>query len=48
MLAGGLWTGHDIVQTGSEWEGCGDGAQACESERLDHNFSYWAFMGVCR
>jgi len=32
----------------SEWEGCGDGAQTDENERLDHDFSYWEFMGVCR
>jgi len=25
-----------------------DGAQADESERLNHDFSYWEFMGVCR
>ena len=29
-----LWTGHVVVEERSEWEGCGDGAQADESERL--------------
>ena len=43
-----LWTGHVVIEERSEWEGCGDGAQAFESERLNHGFSYWEFMGVCR
>jgi hypothetical protein len=32
----------------SEWEGCGDGAQADESERLNHDFligSLWESVG---
>ena len=29
-----LWTGHVIIEERSEWKGCGDGAQADESERL--------------
>jgi hypothetical protein len=29
-----LWTGHVVIEKRSEWEGCGDGAQAFESERL--------------
>jgi hypothetical protein len=42
-----LWTSHVIVQKRSEWEGC-DGAQACEGERLNHDFfigRYWEFVG---
>ena len=44
-----LWTGHDIVQKRSEWEGCGDGAQASESERLTMIFligSLWESVGA--
>jgi len=26
-----LWTGNVIIQARSEWEGCGDGAQADEA-----------------
>ena len=33
-----LWTGGVFIEAGSEWAGCGDGAQAVESERLRPNF----------
>jgi hypothetical protein len=44
-----LWTSHVIVQKRSEWEGCGDSAQACESERLTMIFligRYWESVGA--
>jgi hypothetical protein len=31
----------------AKWEGCRDGAQAVASERLNVDFPYWEFMGVC-
>ncbi|MGA8510116.1 MAG: hypothetical protein WB762_31285 [Candidatus Sulfotelmatobacter sp.] len=42
-----LWASHVVIEERSEWEGCGDGAQADESERLNHDFSFWEFLGVC-
>ena len=36
-----LWTSDVFIETGSEWEGCGDGAQALAGERLKCKFSYW-------
>jgi hypothetical protein len=41
-----LWTGNVVIEAGSEWEGCGDGAQAHAGERLNRNFSYWEILGV--
>jgi hypothetical protein len=39
-------TGDAIVETGSEWEGRGNGAQADAGERLNCGFSYWEILGV--
>jgi hypothetical protein len=36
-----VWTGDAGVEEGSQWEGCHDGAQAVEGERLKCRFSYW-------
>ena len=36
-----VWAGDAGVEEGSQWEGCHDGAQANESERLKCQFSYW-------
>jgi hypothetical protein len=41
-----LSTSDVVIKAGSEWEGCRDGAQADESERLNCNFSYWEIFGA--
>ena len=41
-----LWTSDVVIEAGSEWEGCGDGAQAVESERLKPDFPYWEISGA--
>jgi hypothetical protein len=41
-----VWTSNVVIETGSEWEGGRDGAQAVESERLNSTFYYWEFMGA--
>jgi hypothetical protein len=39
-----LWTSYVIIEKRSEWKGCGDGAQAVESERRKPQSS---LLGVC-
>ena len=41
-----LRTSNVVIEARSEWEGCGDGAQAVESERLNCDFSYWEILGA--
>jgi len=41
-----LWASNVVIEAGSEWEGCGDGAKAVESERLKPNFSYGNISGA--
>ena len=33
-----LWASSVVIEERSEWEGCGDGTQTCEGERLNHDF----------
>jgi hypothetical protein len=40
-----LWTGNAGIEAGSEWESCGNGAQAAESERLKCRFSLLGVSG---
>ena len=40
------WPSDVVIEAGSEWEGCGDGAQAVESERLKPDFPYWEISGA--
>jgi hypothetical protein len=41
-----LWISDVVIEAGSEWKGCGDGAQTVESERLKPDFPYWEISGV--
>jgi len=41
-----LLASNVVIEAGSEWEDCGDVAQAFESERLKPDFPYWEISGV--